>query len=74
VFLAEAGVLVYRSGGVDAAYRADSLQAAAIEAALAILLALVVARSARQRLGGLAASVPLALVGFGGFVLVGFGS
>jgi hypothetical protein len=58
---------------IDAAYRADSLQTATIEAALGVVLALVVGRSTRQRLEGLAASVPLALVGFSGFVLAGFG-
>lgn len=73
VLLAEAGVLARRGGNVDAAYRADSLRTAAIEAALAVVLALVVGRNTRQRLEGVAASVPLALVGFGGFVLAGFG-
>jgi hypothetical protein len=73
VLLAEAGILAYRSGNMDAAYRADSLQTATIEAALGILLALVVGRSARQRLENLAASMPLALIGLGGFVLAGFG-
>jgi hypothetical protein len=74
VLLAEAGVLVYGSGNGDAAYRADSLRTAAIEAALGILLAFVFGRSTRQRMEGLAASVPLAVAGFGAFVLAGFGS
>ena len=54
--------------------QADGLRTAAIEAALAILLVLVLGRSTRQRLECLAASAPLALVGFGGFVLAGFGA
>ena len=45
----------------------------AIEAALGVLLPLVIGWTARQRLEGLAASVPLAVIGFGGFVLAGFG-
>lgn len=73
VLLAEAGVLGYRSGGGDAAYRRDSLGTAAIELALGIGLPLVVGRSGRQRLVGLAASVPLALLGFAAFRLAGFG-
>jgi hypothetical protein len=73
VLLAEAGVLAHRSGNVDAAYRADNLQTAAIEAALGILLALLLGRSTRQRLECLAASLPLAIVGFGALVLAGFG-
>ena len=73
VLLAEAGVLAYRYGNPDPAYRADSLQTAAIEAALGILLALLLGRSTRDRLGGLAASLPLAAVGFGALVVAGFG-
>ena len=73
VLLAEAGVLVYRSGNQDAAYRTDSLQTAAIEASLGIVLALALGRGARQRLEGLAASLPLAALGFGALVAAGFG-
>lgn len=73
VLLAEAAVLAYRGGSTGGAHGADRLQTAAIEAALGILLALVIGRSARQRLEGLAVSVPLALVAFGGFVAAGFG-
>jgi hypothetical protein len=58
---------------VDPAYRLDSLQAAAVDAVLAVLASLVTGRTMRQRFEGLAASVPLALVGFGGLVLAGFG-
>jgi hypothetical protein len=65
--------VVYRSGNRDAGHRSDSLQTAAIEALLAVLLTLAVGRTLRQRLEGLAASVPLALVGLGGFILAGFG-
>jgi hypothetical protein len=73
VLLAEAGVLAYRNGSVDPAYRLDSLQAAAVDAVLAVLASLVTGRTMRQRFECLAASVPLALVGFGGLVLAGFG-
>jgi hypothetical protein len=73
VLFAEAGVLAYRSRNADAAYRADSLQTAAIEAALGILLVLLLGRSTRERLGSLAASLPLAVVGFGALVMAGFG-
>lgn len=73
VLFAEAGVLVLRSGNGDADYRSDSLQTAVIEAALGILLLLLVGRSTRQCLEGLAASLPLAAMGFGAFVLAGFG-
>jgi hypothetical protein len=73
VLLAEAAVLVYRSGNVDEVYRTHSLQTAAIEAVLGVVLVLLFARGTRQRLEGLAISVPLAAAGFGGFVLAGFG-
>ena len=73
VLLAEAAVLVHRSGNQDAAYRADSLQTAAIEAVLGIVLTLLLGRDTRQRLGGLAAGLPLAAIGFGAFVVAGFG-
>jgi hypothetical protein len=73
VLLAEAGVMVYRSSGGDTAYRTSSLQTAAIEAALGVLLVFLVTRGARQRLQCLAVSVPLAAAGFGAFILAGFG-
>jgi len=73
VLVHRSGVLVHRSGGLDAAYRTDSLQTAAIEAALGILLLIVLGRTARGRIEGLAAAVPLALIGVGGFVAAGFG-
>jgi Family of unknown function (DUF6518) len=73
VLLAEAGMLLHRPGHGDAASHADSLRTAVIEATLGVLLPIVIGRTARQRLEGLALSVPLALLGFGGFVLAGFG-
>jgi hypothetical protein len=73
VLLAEAGVLALRSGRAGAAHRAGSLQTAAIEAALGILLVLLLGRSTRQRLEAFAASVPLAVAGFGALVVAGFG-
>ena len=48
------------------------VQTSAIEAALGILMALLLGRSTWERLGGLAASVHLALVGFGSFIVAGF--
>ncbi|MGH8878594.1 MAG: DUF6518 family protein, partial [Stackebrandtia sp.] len=74
VLLAEAAVLVYRSGNHDASYREDSLWTAVIEVALAIAVAAITGRGIRQRALALAASVPLAAIGFGAFVLAGFGS
>lgn len=73
VLLAEAGVLFSRSGSGDAAYRSDSLQTAAIEAALGVLFPLIVGRTVSHRLHGLAASLPLALIGLAGFHLAGYG-
>ena len=73
VLLAEAAVYVYRSGGGDAAYRTDSLQTAAIEAALGLALPFVLGGSLRHRLAVLATSLPVALGGFGAFVLAGYG-
>ncbi|WBB81600.1 DUF6518 family protein [Micromonospora sp. WMMD882] len=73
VLLAEAAVLVLRSGNGGVAYRTDSLQTAAIEAVLGLLLPLLVGRTGRERLEALAASVPLALIGLGGFLAAGFG-
>lgn len=73
VLLAEAGILAYRSGVGDATYRRDRLSTAAIEAALGVVLVLVVGRGTRRRLEALAFSAPLALIGFCGFVVAGFG-
>jgi hypothetical protein len=70
VLFAEALVLARRDGG--AAHRRDSLWTALIEAALGILLIMIVARTARQRLTALATATPLAALGFVGFLLGGF--
>jgi uncharacterized membrane protein len=61
----EATTLALRTG--DATYRRDSLQTAAIEVALGVLLTLLIGRTARLRLAGLAASVPIAAIGFLGY-------
>lgn len=76
VLLAEAATLVNRSDepGRGPDYRTDSLQTAAIEAILGIVLILVIARTRRARLQALAAATALAAVGFAGFVAAGFGS
>jgi hypothetical protein len=49
----------------------DNLTIAATEAALGVLLPLIVGRTAWERLGGLVASVPLALIFFTGFRAAG---
>jgi hypothetical protein len=49
----------------------DNLTIAATEVALGVLLPLIVGRTAWERLAGLTASVPLALICFGGFVKAG---
>lgn len=67
LLFAEAAIRLGRSG------YADNIATAMIELALGVLLILVVGRTARQRLTGLAAAVPLALVGFAGFLAAGFG-
>jgi hypothetical protein len=76
VLLAEAAMLGARSGnpGHGPRYRTDNLQTAALEAALGVVLLLVVARDTRLRLQALAAGVVLALIGFGAFMIAGFGS
>ena len=76
VLLAEAATLVNRSDepGRGPDYRTDSLQTAAIEAILGIVLILVITRTRRARLRALAAATALAAVGFAGFVAAGFGS
>ncbi|GAA0572274.1 hypothetical protein GCM10010172_66010 [Paractinoplanes ferrugineus] len=76
VLLAESAVLVDRSGnpGGGPRYRADSLQTAAIEATLGVVLILFIAPTHRVRLQALAAAAALAAVGFAGFSIAGFGS
>jgi hypothetical protein len=70
VLFAEALVAALRGG--DAAYRRDQIQTAIIEVALGLAVILVVGRTGRQRIGGLIASLPLAVIGFAGFKLGGF--
>jgi hypothetical protein len=70
VLFAEALVAALRPG--DTAYRRDQLQTAIIEVVLGVVVVLVVGRGGRQRLGGLAFSVPLAVVGFVAFRVGGF--
>ena len=74
VLFAEAAVLWQRSGNHDGSYRTDSLQTAAINAVLAIVVLLWVSRGVRERGLALLAAVPLGLIGFGGFALAGFGA
>ncbi len=75
VLLAEAAMLVNRSNnpGRGAHYRTDSLQTAAIEAALGLALILLVAPTTWVRLQALAVAAVLAAVGFAGFTAAGFG-
>lgn len=70
VLFAEALVAALRSG--DAGYRHDERPAVLIELALGVLVILLVGRTARQRIGGLLVSVPLAVIGFAAFKLGGF--
>jgi hypothetical protein len=76
VLLAEAATFLDRSDepGRGPEFRTDSLQTAAIEASLGIVLILVVAKTSRARLQALAAATVLAAVGFAGFVAAGFGT
>ncbi len=76
VLLAEAAVLVNRSDNTGGGphYRTDSLQTAAIEAVLGVVLILLVAQTHRLRLGALAAAAALAAAGFAGFIVAGFGN
>ncbi|GAA3919495.1 DUF6518 family protein [Actinoplanes auranticolor] len=76
VLLAEAAMLVNRSDnpGGGPHYRTDSLQTAAIEAVLGIILILLVAPTHRVRLQALAAATALAAIGFAGFTVAGFGN
>jgi hypothetical protein len=70
VLFAEALASGLRGG--DVGYRHDQRQAALIELALGVLVILLVGRTARQRIGGLLVSMPLALIGFMAFKLGGF--
>lgn len=70
VLFAEALVAVLRGG--DAAYQRDQIQTAIIEVVLGLAVILVLGRTARQRIGGLLVSVPLALIGFVAFKIGGF--
>ncbi len=76
VLLAEAAMLVNRSDNPSGGphYRTDSLQTAAIEATLGVVLILFIAQNHRVRLQALAAATVLAAVGFAGFTVAGFGS
>jgi hypothetical protein len=67
VLFAEALVVALRGGEA-----ADRLATALIEVVLGVLVIVVVGRTARPRIGGLIASVPLALLGFVAFKLGGF--
>jgi hypothetical protein len=67
VLFAEALVVALRGGEA-----ADRLATALIEVVLGVLVIVVVGRTARPRIGGLIASVPLALLGFVVFKLGGF--
>ena len=71
VLFAEGLVAVQRDG--DADYRRDNLWIGLIDLALGVLVILIAGRTARQRLTALAAAVPLALVGWAGFLIGGFG-
>jgi len=74
VLLAEAAMLAAR--GADAqrspGYRTDSLQTAAIEAVLGVVLLSVMARDTRSRVQVIAGGVVLAAIGFGAFAAAGF--
>jgi hypothetical protein len=70
VLFAEAVVLLRRPG--DGADHREDVWTAVIEATLGLVLILVVGRSARQRLWGLAASLPLAAIGTLAFLAAGF--
>ena len=67
VLLAEAATMLVRTGGADRTWTA------VLEVALGVLLIMVVGRTGRQRLGGLAMALPLAMLGLAGFLAAGFG-
>ncbi|MEH1129141.1 DUF6518 family protein [Micromonospora sp. CPCC 206061] len=66
VLWGEAAVLLYRGQSGD-------LWTAALEAALGTAVIMIVGRSARQRMTALAMAVPLAIVGFLAYYVVGIG-
>jgi hypothetical protein len=70
VLFAEAVVLIRRAG--SAGYERDNAWTAAIEVALGVVAIVAVGRSTGQRLLGLAASVPLAVIGALAFARGGF--
>ena len=70
VLFAEALVAVLGGGG--AAHRRDQIETAIIEVVLGSAVLVVVGRTARQRIGGLILSLPLALIGFVAFKIGGF--
>lgn len=67
VLLAEAATMLISKGGADRTWTA------VLEVALGVLLIMVVGRTGRQRLGGLAMALPLAMLGLAGFLIGGFG-
>jgi hypothetical protein len=70
VLFAEALVAALWGGG--GGYRRDQIQTAVIELVLGVIVIVVVGRTGRQRVGGLLASVPMAVVGFVAFKVGGF--
>jgi len=75
VLLAEASILAGRGAGAQhgSDYRADSLQTAAIEAALGVVLLVLMGRATSSRVPVFAGGVVLAAIGFGAFAAAGFG-
>jgi Family of unknown function (DUF6518) len=73
VLFAEALILIRRVGGVPAADRTAYLQTALIEAIIGIAVFVLASNNHRQRLFALAASVPITSLGFGAFLIGGFG-
>ncbi|MFJ6194781.1 DUF6518 family protein [Micromonospora sp. NPDC092111] len=71
VLFAEAALLARRIGDPD--YGGGRVWSVVIAATLGVLLIVLVARTARRRALALAAALPLALVGFAGFLVAGFG-
>lgn len=73
VLFAEALILIRRSGGVPDADRSGYLQTALIEAFIGLAVIVLASSNHRQRLLALAASVPITALGFGAFLIGGFG-
>lgn len=73
VLFAEALILIRRVGGVPAADRTGYLQTALIEAIIGMAAIVLASNDHRQRLFALAASVPITALGFGAFLIGGFG-